>query len=234
MKPVPASATDMYQATRVRLPLVTDRAEFLRQVASGHEAVAHIGCTDSPYTNVRLCSGTLLHARLSPRRELVGFDVDASALERLRTALPAQQLVHADISVAVPNEHRQRYDLVIAGEVLEHVPDPGSFLSGCRDLLTPGGELCVTVPNACSPKIAVRALLGYEAVHPDHYTYYGPRTLRRTLAGAGFEVFSLATYLAPPGPVGAVVNRLLRLTARVRGGPVGEGLIACAAVIGEI
>jgi SAM-dependent methyltransferase len=219
---------DMHQAMRICVPLVEDRTEFLRQVAAEHRVVAHIGCTDSPYTELRLQNGDLLHARLSPIGELVGFDVDEAGLDRLRAAFPGQRMVHADIAVSVPDAHRGKYDLVIAGEVLEHVPNPGNFLRGCRELLTPGGELCLTVPNACSPKIAVRAALGYESVHPDHYAYYGPRTIRRTLAGADFELVSLATYLARPGPVGAVLNRILRVSAKVRGGPIGEGLIARA------
>lgn len=219
---------DIYEPVRVRVQLVEDRTEFLKQLVAEHQVVAHLGCTDSPYTDVRLRNGDLLHARLCPGQELVGFDIDGPGLDRVRAAFPGQRLVLADIAVSVPEEHRGKYDLVVAGEVLEHVPNPGNFLRGCRELLTPSGELCVTVPNACSPKIALRAALGYEAVHPDHHTYYGPRTIRRTLAAADFELLSLATYLAQPGPVGAVFNRILRLLSRMRGGPIGEGLIARA------
>jgi 2-polyprenyl-3-methyl-5-hydroxy-6-metoxy-1,4-benzoquinol methylase len=117
---------------------------------------------------------------------------------------------------------------VIAGEVLEHVPDAGRFLRGCRTLLGPGGRLLVTVPNACSPKIGIRALMGLESVHPDHYVYYGPRTLTRTLSEAGFRVNYLATYLAVPGSFGRIVNVGLKVAHRLTGGPVGEGIIAVA------
>ena len=94
----------------------------------------------------------------------------------------------------------------------------------------PGGRLCVTVPNACSPKIGLRALAGRESVHPDHRVYYGPRTLERTLAGAGFRVEWLATCFAPvASAVGRrIVNPLLGAAHRASAGPVGDGLVAIA------
>jgi hypothetical protein len=111
--------------------------------------------------------------------------------------------------------------------VLEHVPNADAFLRGCRQLLRPGGRLCVTVPNACSPKIGLRSLAGREVIHPDHRTYYGPRTLARTLRGAGFEPESVASCLAPVGTTGGLVyHRLVSAAHRMFEGPVGEGLIA--------
>ena len=63
----------------------------------------------------------------------------------------------------------------------------------------------MTVPNACSPKIGLRSLAGREVIHPDHRTYYGPRTLARTLRGGGFEPESVVSCLAPIGTTGGLV-----------------------------
>lgn len=221
-------AIDLYRDGRVRLDLVSDRAGLLCDLVARHNCVAHIGCTDSPYTEMRLRCGDLLHTRLRPQVRLVGFDIDSAALELLATRLPGSELVSVDVAAEVPVNHRQAYDLVLAGEVLEHVANPGAFLEGCRGMLDPRGRLCVTVPNACSPKIAVRALAGFEAVHPDHHVYYGPRTLTRTLETAGFKVQWMATYLAKPGSVGQVLNLGLSLSSHLRRGPIGDGLVALA------
>jgi hypothetical protein len=88
--------------------------------------------------------------------------------------------------------------------------------------------LCITVPNACSPKIGLRAFVGRELVHPDHYVYYGPRTLAHALRRAGYQLTFLATYSAQPGPIGAVLRPIFELPARLFGAPTGEGLIAVA------
>lgn len=222
---------EMHADARLRMPLVRDRGLWLEHLCAetAPEDVAHIGCTDSPYTQERLVADVLLHQRFVRLAPVTGFDVDADALELLRRALPRERFVLADVTAEVPETERGRYQLVVAGEVLEHVPDADAFLRGCRQLLRPGGRLCVTVPNACSPKIGLRSLAGREVTHPDHRTYYGPRTLARTLRGAGFEPESMASCLAPVGGTGGLVYHLLvRATHRMSRGPVGEGLIAVA------
>ena len=221
----------MHAGERLRMPLVRDRAEWIeRRCAQIAGAVAHLGCADSPYTAELLEAGLLLHARLVRVARVTGIDVDERGLELLRRALPGERFVRMDVTEEIPGEERGRYGLVIAGEVLEHVPDADSFLRGCAALLAPGGRLCVTVPNACCPKIGLRALAGRESVHPDHRVYYGPRTLERTLRGAGFELESIASCFAPlAGRAGRVLfNPLLRASHRAFQGPVGDGLIAVA------
>ena len=212
------------------MPLVRDRAAWLEQLVAGASEVAHLGCADAPYTQQLLAAGLLLHERLCRVARVTGFDVDPAALELLGRELPGERFVLADIAAALPDQERGRYDLVVAGEVLEHVPNLDTFLQGCRGLLAPGGRLCVTVPNACCPKIGLRALRGRESVHPDHRVYFGPRTLTRTLASAGFLTESLASCFAPLASRAGrlLVNPLLALDHRLFGGPVGDGLIAVA------
>jgi 2-polyprenyl-3-methyl-5-hydroxy-6-metoxy-1,4-benzoquinol methylase len=221
----------MHRGERLRLPLVHDRAAWLEQLcARAGGAVAHIGCADSPYTQELLSAGALLHSRLVGVATVTGFDVDGAPLGILAEAMPGERFVHADITDEMPEAERGRYQLVVAGEVLEHVPDADLFLRGCAALLAPGGHLCITVPNACCPKIGLRALAGRESVHPDHRVYYSPRTLTRTLAGAGLETVELLTcFPAAAGRAGRVlVNPLLIAGHRLFQGPVGDGLIAVA------
>ena len=226
-----ACSAEMHDGERLRMPLVADRAAWLEQLcASTTGPVAHLGCADSPYTADLMAAGILLHERLVRVARVTGFDVDPAGLALLRERMPEQRFVQADVTEEIPEAELGRYALVIAGEVLEHVPDADAFLRGCRRLMAAGGRLCVTVPNACSPKIGLRSLAGRESVHPDHRVYYGPRTLERTLDGAGFELEQIASCFAPlAGRAGKLMfNPLLRASHRVFGGPVGDGLIAVA------
>ncbi len=224
-------SAEMHAGERLRMALIPDRAAWLEALCAATTGeVAHLGCADSPYTAALTAAGILLHERLVRVASVTGFDVDAAGLALLRERMPAQRFVLADVTEQIPEGELERYAMVIAGEVLEHVPDADAFLRGCRRLMAPGGRLCVTVPNACSPKIGLRSLAGRESVHPDHRVYYGPRTLDRTLAGAGFELEQIASCFAPlAGRAGKLIfNPLLRASHRAFGGPVGDGLIAVA------
>jgi len=225
-------AAQMHAGSRMRMPLILNRHLWLEGLAarvwSGE--VAHVGCADSPYTAELLAAGALLHSRLVRVARVTGIDVDPRALDLVARSLPGERFVLADVAAVVPGDERGRYSLVIAGEVLEHVADADSFLRGCGALLAPGGSLCVTVPNACCPKIGLRALAGRESVHPDHRVYYGPRTLARTLEGAGLTVTWMGSCFPPGAGLSGrfVFNPLLRVAHRALQGPVGDGLIALA------
>ncbi len=222
---------EMHAGQRVRVPLVSDRAAWLQELCAGAGGpVAHLGCADSPYTSELLAAGVLLHEQLVGVASVTGFDVDPVGLGLLRERMGTQRFVLADVTAEIPEPELERFALVVAGEVLEHVADADAFLRGCRRLLAPDGRLCVTVPNACSPKVGLRSLAGRESVHPDHRVYYSPRTLQRTLSGAGYDVLLTATCLAPiAGRAGRLIfNPLLRASHRAFEGPVGEGLIAIA------
>jgi SAM-dependent methyltransferase len=62
-----------------------------------------------------------------------------------------EQLAGAGFNVVVADLTRealdQQFDLIVAGEVLEHVDAPGKFMKNCASMLSPEGRLAITVPN---------------------------------------------------------------------------------------
>jgi tRNA(Met) C34 N-acetyltransferase TmcA len=61
-------------------------------------------------------------------------------------------------------------------EVLEHLPDPISFLGRAADVVKPGGLVYLTTPNFdCFD----RRILGMDwpVIHREHLTYFTPQTL---------------------------------------------------------
>jgi SAM-dependent methyltransferase len=56
----------------------------------------------------------------------------------------------ADYVEAVRRRMRAEFDVAVLGHVLEHVADPVEILGVARDLVRPGGDVLVTVPNALS------------------------------------------------------------------------------------
>ena len=55
--------------------------------------------------------------------------------------------IEADLNEPLPPFLHGQYDVVVAGDVLEHVVEPHSLLSELARALRPGGEILVSVPN---------------------------------------------------------------------------------------
>ena len=105
-----------------------------------------------------------------------------------------------------PDEH---FDLVIAGEIIEHLRfDPMHLLVESRRILIDGGFLFVSTPNTASITSVVRALNGrenpqifslYKRPQPNgegeigHVREYTTDEIGKALKAAGFEVTELFT-----------------------------------------
>jgi hypothetical protein len=149
------------------------RADVFRQICQGRR-VLHVGCADWPITDVQRS----LHVQLDPVcAQLDGFDVHPEAFEQLRPHVRGQ--FFSDWS-----EVKGEYDIVLAPEVMEHVPDVQGFLKTLDAIQA--GHVILTVPDAFQ---CMRRHFDYvadtetfvEVVHPDHNCWYTPYTLTSVL-----------------------------------------------------
>ena len=53
-------------------------------------------------------------------------------------------------------DHRERFDIVLAMEVVEHVTDIGAFLGHCAARLKPGGLMVISTINRNWEKLCAR------------------------------------------------------------------------------
>ncbi|HEV7402724.1 MAG TPA: class I SAM-dependent methyltransferase [Chthoniobacteraceae bacterium] len=81
----------------------------------------------------------------------------------------------------------QSFDVVFAGHVIEHVPDPGEFLAQCHAAVRPGGLLILLTPNARAWKLERHGLAWAWAVPQDHTLFLSPESARRLVVAQGFE-----------------------------------------------
>lgn len=79
----------------------------------------------------------------------------------------------------------ERYEVVTAFEVLEHLPDPLGFLSGIRRLLAPGGRFFATVPNWDAP--SVQAAVRPDWLPPIHLCFHTVSSLNTLGDRSGFR-----------------------------------------------
>lgn len=89
---------------------------------------------------------------LDAKYRCTGVDISEHAIEQARTKAPNAQLLAAAMGGELPSELAdQRFDLILARYVFEHLPEPGPVVQQCAELLSDGGMLLFSVPNTESP-----------------------------------------------------------------------------------
>lgn len=109
---------------------------------------------------------------------LTGIDLREDALADARKAFPEHRFVQADVLAYDPTEGP--FDLVIASQVLEHLPNPGIFLEKLVRLTL--GPLLLTVPLEPWFRLANLAR-GRDVLHlgnhPEHVNHWGVGNFRK-------------------------------------------------------
>jgi SAM-dependent methyltransferase len=176
-------------------PLVP-RVSWLASRAAG-QRVVHVGFVDTGCEEMQGRAGTWLHGHLATTaKSLIGLDVDAVGVEAARS----RGYEAYEIDCRRPDDIRALElapaDVVLAGEVIEHLDDPGAFLDGLHELCAPGGSLILTTPNPVGLLNTFALLAGYEINHPDHVTMFTWRTLTNLMRRHRWE--TVETYVFVP------------------------------------
>ena len=122
-------------------------------------------------------------------RKTVGIDINREAVERYRAK--GYDVRCADARDPGLNE---KFDVVFAGEVIEHIEDQMSFLKGVKHLLKPHGIFIVSTPNAHDVAHHLNRVLrrmddDYARCRDiGHVVMHSYGTLRLLLERAGFEM----------------------------------------------
>jgi len=174
------------------------RLPFVTEMCAG-KRVLHLGCTNAPYTEGSIKDNMLLHFELEKiTSSLYGIDADQSGLDMLK-AHGANDLYFADLEDLDALDLNETFDVIVAGEMIEHLNNPGLFLSGIRRFMNPETKLLITTINAyCGMRFVWYGLRGKrgkaEPVHPDHVAYYSYSTLSLLLKRHELNIESFLFY----------------------------------------
>src|SRR5215207_509717 len=152
--------------------------------------------TDSFVVEVASNDGYLL-------QHVVGRAIRALGIE------PAGNVAEAAVARGVPTEilflgeengrkiasHYGSADLVVANNVLAHVPDIVNFARGLRALVARDGRVSIEIPHL------LRLIEGrqYDTIYHEHYSYLTLKTASEALAKAGLKVVDVQELVSHGG-----------------------------------
>ena len=135
--------------------------------------------------------GVELDKKLAARARERGYDVIAANAESL------------DLG--------RTFQVVWAGELIEHLSCAGGFLDGARRHLDPDGRLVLTTPNAFAVSNFVYRIGGRPRLNKGHTCWYDETTLSQLLHRHGYDVLQVS-YLPhrTPGRLRALLAGAVR------------------------
>jgi SAM-dependent methyltransferase len=173
---------DAISKARAELP-VTDRISYLCNLVHG-KSVLDIGVVE--HTREAVNSPGWLHGHLKRHAaRCLGVDVLGSEVEYLKQQ--GYNVVLADITQAPLAE---KFDVIIGGEVLEHLDAPGMFMRNCAAMLDRGGRLVITVPNPWYINPILKSCFRRHTFvdSADHVAWYDSSTLLELGQRHGFDL----------------------------------------------
>jgi hypothetical protein len=184
---------------RVRVAHPVDRIKFIAGACAGRR-VLDLGAMDETAWAAKRGRGTWLHEEIS-RKALRVDGVDNSAqipTEGLRTG-PNATIRRGDITDPrrLVDELGESPDVVVAGEVIEHLENPLEFLTRFAGTERLAGKMFIlSTPNATALHNFLIGLVRRESTHHDHLCVLSYKTLATLCARAGFSKWEIIPYYA--------------------------------------
>jgi 2-polyprenyl-3-methyl-5-hydroxy-6-metoxy-1,4-benzoquinol methylase len=184
---------------RLHVPRPVDRFTFVTDLCRGR-SVLDLGALDETAYQLKRGRGTWLHEAIAAvARQVIGVDSSDSVPEGgLRTGANSE-IQRGDITNLGEFISTRGFtpDVIVAGEVIEHLPDPLHFLHalGSIDLLR-GRTLVITTPNATAVHNVAVGILSRESTHNDHLCILSYKTLNTLLKRAGLTSWEIIPYYA--------------------------------------
>lgn len=180
----------MYE-TKGKPDLLTyPRIKVMIDIADGlhlkKKNILDIGCFD----------GTFLSLIKNRNNNFYGLDAsDYAVKESVKKGIRVKQFFFDDVTkIPYPGNF---FDLIIAGEIIEHIYDTDFFLEELNRMLKPGGYVLISTPNIASLGRRLLLLAGRSPIievspneidSPGHIRYFTFQTMERLLNKHEFTV----------------------------------------------
>jgi 2-polyprenyl-3-methyl-5-hydroxy-6-metoxy-1,4-benzoquinol methylase len=179
-----SSASARYENHRAMPQDAYDRNRILLDWVGEGKRVLDIGCSTGYMSRDLVQRGCLV----------TGIEVDPAAAERARVHCGAVHVLDLNVPDWTANFSENWFEVVLLGDVLEHLVDPGAALLLLKKLLVPDGTLVISLPNVVHWTTRLKFMMGqfdYEsagALDHTHLRFFTPKTARDLIGAAGYRI----------------------------------------------
>ena len=180
------------------------REDIILPVIKGKK-VLDCGGVDHNFLDNKIAQGDWLHSLIAKHAaSCLGVDILDESVNKLNSTTSFKFLTANVESLGFDQE----FEVVVAGEIIEHIYNAGLFLDSVWRALQTDGLLVITTPNAYGASFAFQSWFrGREKCHEEHTCYYSKQTLAYIVERHGFSVKSLVVLQRPAK---TAVRRLVR------------------------
>ncbi len=178
------------EASALPAPRLIPRISRIQELCRG-KRVLDVGCCN--HSNFDQLEGSgFLHAEIAKvAATLIGFDNDSESIKEMVSH--GFRVIEGNAE-NIPATNLGEFDVVVAGELIEHLSNAGLFLESAYASLKPGGVLVATVPNAWAFSRIKQLYKGLDDTlwtHPQHTCWYSRATALELFQRHGFKVVQL-------------------------------------------
>jgi len=171
------------RSNTMKVKVIDNREEIILPLCRD-KTVLDVGCAGDSFGK-----SIWLHQKIKQvARYVIGLDINTPTVKELNAL--GFNIVDGDCETI---DLQWKFNVIIAGELLEHLSNPGLFLQNMKRHLLPGGILVITTPNRFNFGQFMSLLLrnnipDHHKPFPEHVNYYDEYSFRELVRRHGYLV----------------------------------------------
>lgn len=185
-----------------------NRIRYIKPYFEGKK-VLHIGCVAHDWRE-SLKEDWIHDYLIKHSKEVIGIDI----LEK-----DIKELVKRGYDIRYANAEefnlKIKFDVIFAGELIEHLENLKGFLESCKSHMNPGSILIISTPNCFGLRYILWHMLGRKFVNSEHKCWFDFWTIRQLLEFHGFEIITEDYLLLDSPKLRGYLNIFLQLIEKI-------------------
>lgn len=161
--------------------------------------VLDVGCAQNP---------EIYEVFAKKSSKIIGIDIDKKKLQKMKNRGHRVYLMNAE---NIKLNHK--FDYIVAGEIIEHLSNPGLFIESAKKHLKDEGKIIITTPNISSVFLYFLVVFLDKTQDPTHIYYFDEKNLKSLINRYDLNIIS--TKYIPPEikPLGHGMFKVIFLIA---------------------